>query len=79
MGPARAQECIPGINPKIWIVLGRKTYHIFRFILEPDPWGWGHRALGLGASQGPRVHPRNKPENMEGGDQDGADHTQHNK
>ncbi len=50
----------------MWMVLGRKTYQIFRFILEPDPLGWGHRAIGLGASLGLRVHPRNKPENMEG-------------
>ncbi len=31
------------------LVLEFKVYHIVRFILEPDPWGWGQpRPLGLG-------------------------------
>ena len=40
-------------------------FQILWFTLEPGPVGLGPaRALGAGASQGPRVHPRNKLENL---------------
>ncbi len=42
----------------LWWVLELNTYHICKFILEPDPWGWVESLpLGLGSTRAKRCIP----------------------